>query len=75
MSSTHRLNRLGNSTGLVLPKDILDRAGLARGDSVTITAKDDLIEIRKGDSLHDKAMAAGTRVAQRYRSALRQLAK
>ena len=37
-STTQKLARHGNSTGLVLPKDILEAAGLTRGDLVAITA-------------------------------------
>ncbi len=75
MSHMQRLNRLGNSTGLVLPKEVLDTVGLARGDSVVITTKEDHIEIRKADGAHEKAIEAGKRVATRYRHALSLLAK
>ena len=75
-STTQKLARHGNSTGLVLPKDILEAAGLTRGDLVAITAgTDGRIEIRRADETYQKAMAAGRATAVRYRQTLRKLAQ
>ena len=45
-----KIRKLGNSLGIILPKDILDIMGLKDGDDVEVEAKGKEIEIilRKG---------------------------
>ncbi len=40
-----RIQKWGNSQGLRLPVDVLERAALAVGDEVAVTAKDGVITI------------------------------
>ena len=75
---THaRLVKQGNSTGLILPRDLLLAVGLERGDSVTVTADrtTGTITIRKDDDAYSRAMQAGRTFAARYRRTMAALAK
>jgi antitoxin component of MazEF toxin-antitoxin module len=67
----------GDDMGLTLPPDLLDRAGLQRGDSVTLTVDPatGTITLRKSDDTYRRAMAAGRAFAARYRHTLAALAK
>lgn len=70
-----RLTRHGNSTGLVLPREVLEAAGMERGDGVTLRAKPGRVVVDKNDSTHSRALAAMREGAERYKVALRALAK
>lgn len=40
-----KVRKLGNSLGIILPKDILDLFGLKENDEIVITAKSKQIEL------------------------------
>ena len=75
MGDTLKLRRIGNSTGLILPKDVLAAAELEAGDSVTLTVRDGAIEIARADTDYSEAMAAGRAFSGRYARTMRDLAK
>ncbi|HYE50792.1 MAG TPA: AbrB/MazE/SpoVT family DNA-binding domain-containing protein [Azospirillaceae bacterium] len=70
-----KLLRIGNSTGVTLPRDILSAAKLDRGDAVTVEVKDGRIEIAAAGDDYAEAMAVGRRFAARYRRTMADLAK
>lgn len=72
---TAKLVRHGNSTGLTLGKDVLQAAGLERGDTVTILVEDGSLRIVKSDGDYARSMEVGRAFAQRYRRTMRDLAK
>lgn len=72
---TTKLTKIGNSTGLTLPRDVLNAANLDRGDEVTVDVHDGRIEITKADHTYNRAMAAGRSFNQRYRRAMAILSK
>lgn len=69
------LKKIGNSTGLILPKELLARLGLQQGDSVTVTETPDGLAIRRGDEAFDKGMEIARKGMKIYRNALSELAK
>lgn len=75
MSETLKLRRIGNSTGVILPKDILAAANLDVGDSVTVTVRGNSIEITRASTDYTEAMAAGRAFSGRYARTMRDLAK
>ncbi len=75
MTDTLKLRRIGNSTGLILPKDLLAEARLQEGDSVSVTVRGDAIEITRASREYDEAMAAGRAFSARYARTMRDLAK
>jgi antitoxin component of MazEF toxin-antitoxin module len=75
MMLTTKLTRIGNSTGLTLPREVLQAAKLARGDTVAIHVRDGRIEIVPADDRYNRAMEIGRAFAARYRRAMADLAK
>ena len=70
-----RLTKQGNSTGITIPSEILERLKLKRGDEVTLTLIGDGLKVTRDDGVYQKSIDAGRRVATRYHRALRDLAK
>ena len=70
-----KLVKIGNSTGIILPKEVLDRLNLAVGDHLSITESPDGITIGTRDEEFDEQLAAARDVMKRYRNALRELAQ
>lgn len=70
-----KLAKVGNSTGLTLPRDVLAEARLDRGDEVAVQVRDGRIEITKSDAGYNRAMEIGRAFAARYRRTMAALAK
>jgi putative addiction module antidote len=70
-----KLVKIGNSTGVILPREILDRLNLTTGDQVSVTQNADGITLSAKGEDFDNQMAAARDVMKRYRNALRELAK
>lgn len=68
-----RLQRVGNSTGIVLPPEILKVAGLGRSDEVVVHVEAGVITLRRLDPDFDKLVAAADRFVAAYPNALRKL--
>jgi putative addiction module antidote len=71
-----KLRKVGNSVGLVLPKQALARLRAGEGDTVVFTeASDGGFRITATNPGFAEKMAAAERISRRYRHALRELAK
>jgi antitoxin MazE len=77
LTSTTRLTRQGNSTGVTLPRELWSAAALEPGVEVLVIADQaaGTITIRRADDDYARAMAAGRAFAQRYRRTMRTLAR
>jgi putative addiction module antidote len=73
--ATLKVTQVGNSLGLILPREVVERLKLEKGDDVAMVATANGIEITPFDPDFDKKMATARRVTRRYRNALRELAK
>lgn len=69
-----KLRKVGNSIGTSFPKEILDRLGLAEGDSMNLVVTDDGIKLVIHDPNFDEVMQAYKTGASQYRNAMRELA-
>lgn len=70
------LKKIGNSTGLILPKELLARLGLQQGDSVTVTEGPDrslTVSVYAEDD--ERTMELARKVMRDYRNTLKALAK
>jgi antitoxin component of MazEF toxin-antitoxin module len=74
-TSTTKLTRIGNSTGLTLSREVLTGAGLARGDDVSVSVEGNRVVITKADSDRAEALRVGRRFMARYARTLEALAK
>jgi putative addiction module antidote len=70
-----KLTRVGNSLGVVLPKDTLARLNVGAGDTVYLTESRDGFRLTPYDPEFAPQMAAAEKVLKRRRSVLRELAK
>ena len=70
-----KLTRVGNSVGIVLPKDTLARLKLAAGDTVYLTESPDGFRLTPYDPAFGAQIAGAEKVLKRRRAALRELAK
>ena len=70
-----KLTRIGNSVGVVLPKDVLARLRLGEGDAVYVTESPDGYRLTPYDAEFERQMRAAETVMRENRDVLRQLAK
>ncbi len=75
MAKTVKITTVGNSTGVVLPKDVLERLHLEKGDVLYLTETPDGMQLTASDPDFAAAVEAGRRVMRKYRNALRKLAE
>lgn len=75
MTKPVKLVAVGNSTGIVLPKDILARLRLGQGDLLSVVETPAGIELRPHQPDFEEQMEAARAVMHRRRAALRELAK
>jgi len=75
MTRELKLRRAGGSISATLPKDMAERLHLAAGDTVLAVETERGILLTPYDPEVEEALAIAGRVAGRYRSALRELAK
>jgi putative addiction module antidote len=71
-----KLRKIGNSLGVVLPKDALAHLKVEEGQSVYLTeAPDGGYRVTAGDPEFARKMSVVDSLNRRYRNALRELAK
>jgi len=75
MTSTLKLNRIGNSVGVILPKDVLAKLRVREGDKLYLTEAPDGYRISQYDPEFARQMEVAEEVMRRRRDALRELAK
>jgi putative addiction module antidote len=70
------LKRIGNSTGLILPKELLARLGLEQGDAVFVTEDTERsFNVSPYDAHHEKVMTIARQVMKDYQNTFKALAK
>lgn len=70
------IKKIGNSTGLILPKELLARLGLQQGDEVFVTELPDrAVKLSVYNEQHEKVMEIGRDVMREYRETFKALAK
>jgi putative addiction module antidote len=70
-----KITQIGNSLGVILPKEILARLKLEKGDTVHLTDSPDGVLITPYDPALYEKLALGREFMQEYRDTFRQLAK
>ena len=73
--STIRVTAVGNSVGIILPKELVVRLRIARGDQLHVVETPRGIELTPYDPALEAELKVGRSIARRYRSALRKLAQ
>jgi len=72
---TLKLTQIGNSVGMVLPKELLARLKLEKGDTVYLTESPDGYRITPHDPAFEVQMDAAREIMKKRRAVLRELAK
>ena len=75
MPTKLKITTVGNSVGVVLPREILERLRVEKGDSLFATETPDGIELRAYDEEFADQMAIAERVMREDRDVLRKLAE
>ena len=70
-----KLTAIGNSTGVVLPKEVTAKLGVEKGDVVYLTESPDGFRLTPYDPAFEKKMSQAEDIMRRYRNTLRALSK
>ena len=70
-----KIVRIGNSAGVILPKELLDRLHVEVGDALSVSQTPEGITLTAEDAEFDHQMAEARKIMKRYRKALSELAK
>jgi putative addiction module antidote len=70
-----KVTQVGNSLGLILPKEAAAALNVEKGDTVMLTASPDGFRITVSDPAFEERMEIARKIMKRRRNALRELAK
>lgn len=70
-----KLRKVGNSVGVVLPKELLAHLKASEGDTLSVTETQDGVRLTAKNPEFAKTMAVFDSLSRRYRNTLRELAK
>ena len=70
------VKKIGNSTGLILPRELVGKLNLAQGDWLYVTEQaDGSVRLSPYDPTFEKGMQIAEKAMKTYRNALAELAK
>jgi len=72
---TLKARKFGNSVGVILPKEALDKLKMGEGDQVYLTETADGYRLTPYEPDFEHQMTAAQDIMKRYRNTLRELAK
>ena len=75
MNTTLKITRIGNSAGVVLPKEVLAHLNAQVGEALSLVTTPRGIELSPAEPDFEAQMAAAREVMARRRRALQELAK
>lgn len=70
-----KLTQIGNSVGVILPKEVLARLKLEKGDTLYLTDAANGVMLTPYDPALDEQVEAGREFMREYRDTFHQLAK
>ncbi|HTW71907.1 MAG TPA: AbrB/MazE/SpoVT family DNA-binding domain-containing protein [Acetobacteraceae bacterium] len=73
--SALKLTQIGNSVGVILPKELLARLGVGKGDTVYAIEQPDGVKLTVADPDFEAQMELARKLMKRWRNVLRELAK
>lgn len=69
------IRKIGNSEGVIIPKEVLDRLGLKAGDRLTLSTGDDGIHMQPIAEDFSRQLEHAHSFMERYKVALKKLAE
>ncbi|HEX5235520.1 MAG TPA: AbrB/MazE/SpoVT family DNA-binding domain-containing protein [Silvibacterium sp.] len=70
-----KVTTVGNSTGIVLPKELLAKLNIHKGDSLYVTETPDGVQLTPYEDEFANTMEVAEDIMGRYRDALKKLAQ
>lgn len=70
-----KITKIGNSSGLLLPKEAMAKLRVEQGDTVYLTETSDGFRLTPHDPDFERQMTLARKVMKKHRRALRELAK
>jgi len=70
-----KVTQIGNSAGVVLPREALKKLDVSRGDELYLVETPEGLMLTPYDQAFEAQMEAAEKVMKRYRNALHRLAK
>ena len=70
-----KIQKIGDALVITLPEEVLKQLNVSEGDSLILTETPDGIKLNTRKKEFDKAMKAYRKVSEKYKNALRELAK
>ena len=75
MATSVKITQIGNSVGIILPKEVLSKLKVQKGDILYIVETSDGIQLTPYDQDFADEMQAAKRVMKKHRDALHKLAQ
>jgi putative addiction module antidote len=75
MTTNLTVTKIGNSEGVILPKEVLAKLRVGKGDKLYLTETPDGYQIRPYDELFVRTMEIAERVMREDRDVLKKLAE
>ena len=75
MTHTLKVRSIGSSRGIIIPRGVLERMNLEKGDALYLAEDADGYRLVAHDPGFAKAMASYRKIARRYRNTFRELAQ
>ncbi len=75
MNTPLKITKIGNSAGIILPKEVLARLRVGPGDTLHLTEAPDGVRLTTGDPEFAEQMAIAEQIMREDRDILRALAK
>ena len=73
--TTLKVTQIGNSLGVILPKELLAKMKLSKGDELYVTDTPDGLQLTPNDATFETQMSAAEKIMKTRRHVLRELAK
>jgi putative addiction module antidote len=75
MALTLKLTTIGNSTGIILPKELLEKLRVGKGDVLHVLETPNGVELTSFDPVFAQQMDVAEKVMRRRRNLLKKLAE
>jgi putative addiction module antidote len=69
------IRKIGNSEGIIIPKEILERMGLRAGDNIDLSEEAGKLVLKPLDDDFNRQLEHAERFIDRYKVALKKLAE
>ncbi len=75
MTTTVKITSIGNSAGIILPKELLEKLRVSKGDTLTVTETPDGLHLNPYDDDFATAMSLAEEIMREDRDILKKLAQ